>query len=87
MFRMQMIGSFVVSVGIGSVSVVVVCRVFVPFIACLGFGLGLARSSMQLQGFCPPIIYQDDTRGENCVEIVKTRVSIVARLMKHGWFN
>ena len=26
-------------------------------------------SSMQLQGFCPPIIYQDDTGDENCVGI------------------
>ena len=33
--------------------VLVVCRVFVPFIACLGFGLGLAPFSMQLQGFVP----------------------------------
>ena len=49
-----------------------VCRVFVPFIACLGFGLGLAHFSMQLQGLCPPIIYQDDTGDENCVEIVKS---------------
>ena len=25
-------------------------------------------SPMQLQGFCPPIIHQDDTDDENCVD-------------------
>ena len=69
----EVYGALVVVVLVVLVLVVlVVCRVFVPFIACLGFGLGLAPFSMQLQGFCPPIIYQDDTGDENCVEIVKS---------------
>ena len=69
----EVYGALVVIVLVVLVLVVlVVCRVFVPFIACLGFGLGLAPFSMQLQGFCPPIIYQDDTGDENCVEIVKS---------------
>ena len=37
-----------------------------PFHSVSGLWPWPSSSSMQLQGFCPPIIYQDDTGDEDC---------------------
>ena len=39
-----------------------------PFHSVSGLWPWPSSSSMQLQGFCPPIIYQDGTGDENCVD-------------------